>query len=196
VNGQQRKLEEGTTIMTAKSSVQAIQQPWYREPWLWFIAAGPIAVVIAGVITTFIAYSTADGLVADDYYKRGLTINRALARDRRADELGLAGEMRIDHSLHRVRVLLRARDQDYQFSPSLTVKVLHSIRASDDRSVVLAAIGNGVYIGELELEVPGRAPSRITIESPEWRLTGMLRPEAAEVVTLRPANASDMASTR
>jgi uncharacterized protein len=182
--------------VTARSSVQANEQPWYREPWLWFIAAGPIAVVIAGIITTVIAYSTADGLVVDDYYKRGLTINRALARDRRADELGLAGEMRIDRSLHRVRITLSARDPDHLFPPSLTVKVLHSIRAADDRSTMLAAIGKGVYVGDLDLEASGLAPSRIAIESPDWRLIGMLRPEATDIVLLRPANAPGVVSTR
>ncbi|HRJ64128.1 MAG TPA: FixH family protein, partial [Brevundimonas sp.] len=46
--------------------------------------SGPGLVVIAGVVTAWIAFSGADGLVADDYYKQGLGINRTIARDARA----------------------------------------------------------------------------------------------------------------
>ncbi len=28
------------------------KQPWYREPWPWILMAGPVIVIIAGVITT------------------------------------------------------------------------------------------------------------------------------------------------
>jgi hypothetical protein len=44
--------------------------------------SGPAAVVVAGVVTTWIAFATADSLVAEDYYKRGLTINDRLACER------------------------------------------------------------------------------------------------------------------
>mgnify|MGYP000916835605 FL=1 len=46
-------------------------KPWYREPWPWLLMSGPGLVVIAGVVTAWIAFSGADGLVADDYYKQG-----------------------------------------------------------------------------------------------------------------------------
>ena len=36
---------------------------------------GPAAVIVAGVYTTILAFSSTDGLVADDYYKQGLMIN-------------------------------------------------------------------------------------------------------------------------
>lgn len=49
--------------------------PWYREPWPWLIMAGPAAVIVAGVYTTILAFSSTDGLAADDYYKQGLMIN-------------------------------------------------------------------------------------------------------------------------
>ncbi len=180
--------------MTARSSMQTSVPPWYREPWLWIVAAGPIAVVIAGIITTVIAYSTADGLVADDYYKRGLTINRSLARDRRADELGLTGEMRIESAMHRARIELSARDPHRVFPPSVTIKLIHSICAADDRVATLASIGKGVFEGSLDLAPAGLAPSRVLIESPEWRLVGTVRP-AVEIVKLRPASDPDSALT-
>jgi hypothetical protein len=54
-------------------------KPWYREPWPWLLMAGPAAVIVAGGITTWIAFATFDGLVVEDYYRRGLNINATLA---------------------------------------------------------------------------------------------------------------------
>ena len=55
--------------------------PWYREPWPWLLMAGPAAVVVAGFATLWLAVSSNDGLVADDYYKQGLAINQTLQRE-------------------------------------------------------------------------------------------------------------------
>lgn len=41
--------------------------PWYRHRWPWLLMAGPGTVLVAGAITTWIAFASADGLVADDY---------------------------------------------------------------------------------------------------------------------------------
>jgi len=38
--------------------------PWYREPWPWIIAAGPAVVVVAGLVTWWIAASTADVVIS------------------------------------------------------------------------------------------------------------------------------------
>ena len=51
-------------------------QPWYREPWPWILMAGPAIVVVAGFVTAYLAVTTNDGLVAEDYYRRGIEINR------------------------------------------------------------------------------------------------------------------------
>jgi uncharacterized protein len=58
---------------------------WYREPWPWILMAGPAIVVVAGCVTAFIAVTTSDGLVAEDYYRRGVEINRRLSTEERAN---------------------------------------------------------------------------------------------------------------
>ncbi len=45
--------------------------------YMW---AGPLTVIVASVFTLWLAVRSEDGLVADDYYKRGLAINQTLAR--------------------------------------------------------------------------------------------------------------------
>lgn len=61
-------------------------KPWYRHRWTWGLMAGPFIVLVAGAITTTIAIRTDDGLVARDYYKRGLMINKVLQQANAAAE--------------------------------------------------------------------------------------------------------------
>jgi len=53
--------------------------PWWRHGHVWLLLAGPLAVVVAGVCTAWIAARGSDPLVATDYYRRGIEINRSLA---------------------------------------------------------------------------------------------------------------------
>ncbi|WP_119156661.1 FixH family protein [Caldimonas tepidiphila] len=53
--------------------------PWWREPMMWLVLGGPSLVIVAGVATTVIAIRQPDPVVAEDYYRRGLEINKTLA---------------------------------------------------------------------------------------------------------------------
>lgn len=53
-------------------------QPWWRYGHVWLIIAGPVIVVIAGFVTLWLALSRPDPVLAEDYYQRGLDINKTL----------------------------------------------------------------------------------------------------------------------
>lgn len=53
--------------------------PWWRFPLLWMVIAGPVVVVVASFATLWIALRVPDPVVASDYYRQGIEINRALA---------------------------------------------------------------------------------------------------------------------
>lgn len=55
---------------------------WWQYGHVWLIIAGPAAVVVAGFITLAIAIRTPDPVIADDYYKRGLEINKTLSEEK------------------------------------------------------------------------------------------------------------------
>jgi len=57
-------------------------KPWWRYGHVWLIIAGPAAVIVAGFITLGIAIGRPDPVIADDYYKRGLEINKTLAAEK------------------------------------------------------------------------------------------------------------------
>ncbi|WP_332827438.1 FixH family protein [Ramlibacter sp.] len=65
--------------------------PWWRFPFVWLVIAGPAAVVVAGFVTAFIAVSGADPVVATDYYRRGMEINKTLAAGSKASLPAMQG---------------------------------------------------------------------------------------------------------
>jgi hypothetical protein len=137
--------------------------PWYREPWPWILMAAPAAAVVAGAATIWIAVDSADGLVADDYYKRGLAINQVLAREENARRLGVQAraEARDGH----LRVALAGAAPEAIFA-----QLAHATRAGYDQRLRLAPSAPGVYEAELPPLAAGRW--RVVLEDPrgEWRV--------------------------
>lgn len=54
-------------------------QPWWKYGHVWLIISGPAVVVVAAFVTLVIAIRIPDPVVAEDYYRQGLNINKALA---------------------------------------------------------------------------------------------------------------------
>ena len=54
-------------------------EPWWRFPLVWRVVAGPALVVVASFVTLWLALRTPDPVVAADYYRRGIEIDKALA---------------------------------------------------------------------------------------------------------------------
>lgn len=51
-------------------------KPWWQYGHVWLIISGPLVVVIAGIITAYIAFSGADIVVDKNYYQNGLDIDK------------------------------------------------------------------------------------------------------------------------
>jgi uncharacterized protein len=57
-------------------------KPWWKHGHVWLLISGPAVVVVAALVTAWIAASSPDPVVAEDYYRKGLEINKQLARER------------------------------------------------------------------------------------------------------------------
>ena len=66
-------------------------QPWWRHGHVWLVISGPAVVVVAGFATLWLAVRTPDPVVAADYYRRGIEINRTLAAREKAALPALQG---------------------------------------------------------------------------------------------------------
>lgn len=153
------------------TKLNEIVQPWYRSPWPWMLMAGPLIVIVAGAITTYLAISSNDGLVDDDYYKQGLAVNQTRARIRNAVKLGLQAELMQNAEGSRIRILLHGKP-DTILPGVLTLRIAHPTRAGFDQNVRLSADGAGFYSGNLSTGLAGRWHIVLEDEKREWRLTG------------------------
>ena len=142
---------------------QPMNRRWYKEPWPWIVMAPPAAAVLAGIATIWIAVVTSDGLVAEDYYKQGLGINKVIAREMRASELGISAALEVDGG--RIRVRLEGASPQ-----ALFVHLAHRTRAGFDQRLRLAPVG-GTYEAEMAPLAPGGW--RAIIEDPQgrWRIS-------------------------
>jgi hypothetical protein len=59
---------------------EPISQPWWKYGHVWLVISGPLVVVVAGVVTAWIAFTQQDPVLAQDYYRQGLNINKTLAQ--------------------------------------------------------------------------------------------------------------------
>jgi uncharacterized protein len=53
-------------------------QPWWHFGHVWLVLSGPAIVVVAGFFTLYLAVSGADPVVDQNYYQKGIEINRTL----------------------------------------------------------------------------------------------------------------------
>lgn len=53
-------------------------QPWWKFGHVWMVLAGPAIVVVASFITLYLAHSGMDPVLDEDYYRKGLEINKTL----------------------------------------------------------------------------------------------------------------------
>ncbi len=154
-------------------------KPWYREPWPWLLMTGPCVVIIAGFYTLWLAIASNDGLVADDYYKRGLAINQTLSRALRAEQLGLGARVTLDAATRHARVTLTGAGI---LPDQLRLRLVHPTRALADEVIELRAVTPGVYAGMLAAEVAGRRVVMLEDPARTWRLAGETMGSAHAVV--------------
>jgi hypothetical protein len=50
--------------------------PWWKFGHVWLVLAGPAIVVIASFVTFYIAVTRPDPVVTEDYYRKGIEINK------------------------------------------------------------------------------------------------------------------------
>ncbi len=139
---------------------------------VWLIIAIPLAAVVMGVTTVILAVVSDDGIVADDYYRRGLQINQSLERDRIAARHGLNAVVTIDIDEKLVRARLRAKST-FRFPDRIQLSLSHATRSGLDLSVPLTQTARRVYQAGLPELSLGRW--YVQLASREWRLNGVLQ---------------------
>lgn len=154
---------------------------WKREPLVWMLIGIPLSAVIMGVVMITLAIQSFSGLVVDDYYKKGKQINRVLARDQLAYELGLAATFSID-AVSGIKIRF---DPEVSVIPGerIELRLVHATRPGLDQQLFFDIKDGNIkdsdnkdsWLLESPLELPGRGRWNLILQTPDWRLTGSLQ---------------------
>jgi uncharacterized protein len=159
-------------------------EPWYRVPFVWLVVVLPLTAVVASFVSLALAVRSDTGLVEDDYYKRGLEINRLLDRDRAAAARGLESRLDLDAARHELR--LRLSERGHEAMPdNVELKLMHATRAGFDKTLVLPRRPDGTYRAPLPAFIPGHWDVQLSAQ--DWRLVGSLFMPGGHRLDLRPA---------
>ena len=160
-------------------------RPWYREPLVWLVLGIPAAAVLAGAAMLVLANATWDGLVDDDYYQRGLQINRSLARDSEAARLGLEAVVVFpEPGVVEVRLSVADGVAAAASGNRLTLRFARAARAGADVRVLLTRDAGWIWRGVLPAMAPGKW--YLELGNEQWRLAGPVRmPSVSGNVALR-----------
>jgi hypothetical protein len=160
------------------SAAANASSPWYREPWPWLLMAGPVIVVVAGFITLAYAIQSSDGLVVDDYYKRGKEVNRDLSRDDEARRMALTATL--DRDAHQG---LRIRLESPYAPAQLDLTLAHATRQGLDQRARARRGPDGLYTTPPVSLRSGKWHVRLEDASRRWLLTGVLQVAADAIAT-------------
>ncbi len=149
-----------------------IEPPWYRQGWPWLLMLMPALAVVGGFITLWLALTSNNALVVDDYYREGKAINQTLARDRQASQLGLSAliERAGDGS-----GTIRLETSRGAMTPpaALRLRLVHPTDAQADRDVTTVIGPDGRYaIAAGTLPTSGRWTVMLEDAGNQWRLVG------------------------
>jgi hypothetical protein len=168
--------------MSLSDTRTAIAAPWYRQRWPWILISIPAVSVLAGMLLLYLAISSWDGLVVDDYYRQGKAIDQIVARSARAAELGLAAELSV--TAERVSVDLAAIDPA-ALPDVLIVSITHPTRSGHDQTLRLRG-RDGVYEGAVSPLTTGRWNVQFEDDLKSWRLNGGISVPSGAAVRVLP----------
>jgi hypothetical protein len=155
---------------------------WKREPLVWLLIAIPATAIVMGLIMLALAIQSWSGLVVDDYYQKGKQINRVLARDKRAWELGLQADL----SLANDGVIILRFDPTgpVPHGEDIELSLVHATRPGLDRRELVHRLHDHLLAASTPPTGEGRW--NVYLQTSEWRLTGSWHYPGTNRVTLRP----------
>lgn len=171
-------------------------KPWYKEPWPYYLAIGPVIVLIAGFVTYYIAATTADSLVTDDYYKEGKNINLQLERDQLALANKVDATVMFSPDGTTARIFMNGT---FDSTDELSLHLMHPTLQEYDQVIKLTpnAVNKNLYEAELKaLPASKTWYVRIDDADSEWRIQGKWLTSQGSTVELSPLLAKVQENTK
>ena len=51
-------------------------RPWWKEPYVWMVIAGPVSAVLACAVTAVYIWQGPDAVVSANYYREGIELEK------------------------------------------------------------------------------------------------------------------------
>ncbi len=148
-------------------------EPWYKQFWPWFLISFPLAAVIGGIVTIIIAVKTDDGLVTDNYYKKGLAIHKNADSYAKAKALGIAATVTYEEDTGALNVQM---DKPLvEPTPALLLSIVHPTVPNQDQAIRLVTAGNNLYVGKADTLSAANWKLSLSGNDREWRIDGRLK---------------------
>ena len=152
-------------------SANSAPPPWYKQFWPWFLITFPALAVVAGIITIILAVESDDGLVTDNYYKKGLAINQTLDKTQHAHALNLEANANWDKLTQTISLKLSGKLTE--LPPRLTMQLAHATRAKQDQKITLfLSPDKNSYTGRINAVKQGDWIIILEPEKQNWRING------------------------
>ncbi|QEL54337.1 FixH family protein [Chromobacterium paludis] len=158
-------------------------RPWHKEPWPWILFGIPLVSVIVGICYLNVAIKTDDGLVTDDYYKKGKAINMELRRDKVAAQMGLSGQLMFGADGRSLRLITTSK---VKLPDTLSVRMVHPAQDDFDQSVEMTLAGPNLYQGVLAKPLVTANHWYVQLEDHDkiWRIVGEWKTAEGPMVKL------------
>ncbi|MFC3284639.1 FixH family protein [Litchfieldella rifensis] len=163
--------------------------PWYKQFWPWFLLGLLLSSIAVSTTYLVLSITTFDGMVEDNYYKRGLAINEVIEQDEHAARLGLRADLRIDDLTGDMTLDLSGEQRPER----LYLALIFPTQGDRDLDLVLEHVRDGRYVGQVPRQLQHRwyMQLRPTQQAPAWRLTAEARLPTREAIALTPATQKD-----
>ncbi len=175
--------------MKAKNMIDDIRAvaPWYKQPWLWFILTPLIAVFIYGFTFLYLAITTMDGVVKDDYYRlaRGYEINSE--KNQNAIAQSITADVKLDSVTG--DIMLKLNGSLEPVPDTLTLEIVHPTHQKYDQTILLKAVGaQQLYTGSLVGHLSGKRYLFLSPPDKSWSLHQEIQPPYEQYSVLMQPN--------
>ncbi len=162
-------LFDSTAVVTnfMHTDLNQSPRPWYKEPYVLMLIGFPLSSIIACMFLIYLAVSTKDTLVRDNYYKDGLAMNQEFKWDKKAQTMDVRLELKIEDNTAQIQLL----NTRLELPNTLQLELSHPTLKAQDRDSMLQRQGQQKhYQGFIDLTQDGRYYIQIESMEQSWRI--------------------------
>ncbi len=142
-------------------------RPWYKEPYVLMLIGFPTASIIACMFLIYLAASTKDTLVRDNYYKDGLAMNQEFKWDKKSQAMDVRLELKIEGNTAQIHLL----NTRMELPNTLQLKLSHpTLKAQDRDSMLQRQEQQKFYQGFIDSSLDGRYYIQVESMEQSWRI--------------------------